>query len=135
MRSSARHDARVQLLDSLALLIGCCERIGAEFPDGRRPDVIRKNTERHFLFIGEAKNTETSGCTATWARLQVYVKWLAVHALNGGTGMLALCVGRDSPTEGWMKMVTVLSDEADLCYRDSRIDRFPPDTVVLSFLF
>ena len=52
------HESNVRFLDTLAILSGCKEHISSSLPDGKRPDVMRVNSKRRLLFIGEGKNTE-----------------------------------------------------------------------------
>jgi hypothetical protein len=69
-----KHDSFVAVLDAVAILSGRCERLPLNFlPDGSRPDVLRLERQRKVLFIGDAKNGETSGNRTTQLRLRTYV--------------------------------------------------------------
>ncbi len=94
-RGTSAHDQKVTFLDTLAVLLGCTEGVGGEFPDGRRPDVLRIDADRGVLFIGDAKETESPGCQASLARLLSYLRWLPAQVVGrGGLGIFAICFGR-----------------------------------------
>ena len=121
----ATHNRRVQFLDTLAILLGCMETLGGEFPDGRRPDVLRLDSRRGILFVGEAKHSELPTCHATQERLLEYFRWLAVHvAKEGRVGVLAICFGRSADTCGWVETVFLLGREVALEHVDHGVKQF-----------
>lgn len=128
------HERRVRSLDALATLIGCRETLGPCLPDGLRPDVLRIDSRRGALFIGDAKDTESPGNRATQARLQTYLRWLAAHAASGrGSGIFAIGFGRGADAPGWVETATLLGREARLRYVAQGVDRFDADLLVAWF--
>ncbi len=127
------HNNRVTFLDSLAVLSGCSESIGSSFPDGCHPDVARVNSSERFLFIGDAKNTEGPGNLATRVRLLCYLHWFIVHARAGGDGVFAVCMGYDADIRGWVEAIKTLVNDTPCQCLNWRVDRFPPDFVVILF--
>ncbi len=69
---SQAHEDRVDTLRSVASLAGfhCDVTVG----DALVPDLARMSTASRALFVGDAKATESSGCSATNARLQRYLR-------------------------------------------------------------
>src|SRR5438046_10455473 len=109
------HDDRVEVLKVLSDLIGCFEEIGGQFPDSRRPDVLRINKSRQLLVIGDAKNSESPNTSATLARLFGYLRWVQAHiARRGRTAIFALCCKRSPSVTAWQYSVTALASELDL---------------------
>lgn len=97
------HEARVEVLRSLADLVGCHFAWTAELPDGRRPDVLRcDGSPGGLAFFGEAKATEAPSCVATQERLERYAAWMALHVRTGSPGLLVLCHGRPAHDRGWI---------------------------------
>lgn len=88
-RPTALHECRRAWLDAIAILEGFTLRLEA-LPDGSIPDVLRVDQRRRWLFVGEAKDTESAGSSTTGARLHRYATWLAA---NGG--VFAVCHGGD----------------------------------------
>ena len=130
------HEDRVRFLDTLAILIGCKETAGRTLPDGCRPDVVRINSEQWILFLGEAKHTETAGCSATQVRMQEYLHWLSIHVnRHGGTGIFALCVERGTDTRKWQETVLTLGHEVELECKVVEAQVFPRNMVVIWFVF
>jgi hypothetical protein len=124
-----RHEERRRTLDALAILGGCRELLLPFFPDGRRPDVLRFDSERRHLFVGDAKDTETPGCSETRTRLVHYASWLRANALVAGSGTLALC-HPDTGGAKWAKLLENVALEQgfrDVRWRQRRLDT---DTVV-----
>lgn len=129
------HDQRVQFLDALATLMGCRESLGGSLPDGLRPDVLRLDSKREVLFVGDAKDTETPGCLETQVRLQKYLRWVSVHVKNRkGIGIFALAFGRRSEADLWVKTISTLGYEAGLAFSDYGVEPFGPGLVVAWFL-
>lgn len=91
MAPTATHEERVQALHSLATLVGCVIDWPA-LPDGSRPDALRLNPRTGLLFIGDAKHTETPGCSATLSRFRQYSRAAGVYVASvRATAVLALC--------------------------------------------
>jgi hypothetical protein len=102
------HDDRAAALDSLAVLMGFTTRL-PYLPDGHQPDVLRLSIASRGLFIGDAKDTESPGNSATAARLSRYVDWAAVHARRfDGPTLLMLCFGVRQHAVGWLALVADL---------------------------
>lgn len=130
------HEDLVDFLDSLAVLSGCKVRIGYELPDGLRPDVMRIDTTHDVLFIGDAKNTESPGCSATKSRLKEYIRWLAVQIKwRRGTGLFAICHARFTDGAGWERTVLQLARHEGLILASSKIEIFEPTNRVQLFIF
>lgn len=121
----ASHNARVEFLNSLATLMGCTQSLGGQLPDGRRPDVLRIDSERGVLFIGDGKHTETPHCVATQARLLGYLRWLKGHVQRpGSTGIFAICFGNPLDADGWAHTLSTLAHEANLPVGRQGFERF-----------
>lgn len=134
-REPSAHELRVRFLDTMAVLAGCNESLGAQLPDGRRPDVMRVDASRGLLFIGDAKDTESSGCTATRARLREYLVWMLAHVSAGSRpGVFALCIGYVSDTKGWVRTVQKLSYEVGLDCSEWNVREFGTGVVMVWFL-
>jgi len=106
------HERRRRFLTALAELLGCKERIGHSLPDGTRPDVIRLDSRRGVLFLGDAKDSESPGTTETMCRLGNYARWLAANAARrGGTSILAVCFRDRAHAAGWRStLCSLLAD-------------------------
>jgi hypothetical protein len=130
------HDSNVRFLDTLAILSGCKEHINTSLPDGRRPDVIRVNTKRRLLFIGEGKNTESPGCLNTQERLWVYLRWLSAHLYReDSVGILAICFKKEYDNNKWVETITSLSRDMNLLCFDYGTVKFGSGVNVVWFLF
>ncbi len=106
------HERRCRFLTTLAELLGCKEQMGHVLPDGTRPDVIRLDSRRNVLFVGDAKDSESPGTTDTIRRLLNYVRWLKTFAAcHGGTSILAVCFGNRADTWGWHSALDLLAAE------------------------
>ena len=120
-----QHEARVQFLDSLAILLGCREPLFGVLPGGLVPDVLRRNPSTEMLFVGEAKHTESPGCTATQVRLTAYMRCLAYHvAHRGGPGTFAICFGNERHGPMWLGLLRWLGDETGVLFAHSGMERF-----------
>lgn len=108
------HEHRRSVLDNIAVLAGYAESPGQQLPDGVRPDVIRINASRRMMFMGDAKHSETPGCTATEERLLSYFRWARAFVLSGGTLVFAVCYGRLSDSAGWLRLLCRLCEEVEL---------------------
>lgn len=131
----AKHNARADFLDGLAVLMGCTDSLSSGFPDGKRPDVLRSNLSRKMLFIGEAKHSESPSCGATQARLSEYLRWMAAHVSERTrVGVFAVCFGKRAHTDGWIETVSRLSREVGLSFENYGIELFEPETIVVWFI-
>jgi hypothetical protein len=109
------HEYRVEVLEVLSDLIGCFEEIGGQFPDSRRPDVLRINKSRQLLVVGEAKNSESPNTVATLARLFGYLRWVRAHiSRRERIAIFALCCRRTSNITAWQNSVASLAFELGL---------------------
>lgn len=131
MKRQAKHERRVEFLDTLAVLLGCEGTLGGTLPDGRRPDVLRIDPRRRVLFIGDAKHSETPGNRETQARLLRYLRWLLSHVENGGLGVFAVCFGKDPDIGRWTDTLTVLSSEVGLEQTRRGTEWFEPGLTVV----
>ena len=128
----ASHEEKVDFLDSFAVLIGCREYYGASLPDGYRPDVLRVNTSKAVLFIGDAKHSEGPIGQQTQVRLQRYFRWLAAHINRGnGIGIFAICFARPSDATGWQQTLGFLAYEVGLIILEQRTQQFDRDLSVV----
>lgn len=106
------------------------------FPDGRRPDVLRMDSVRNVLFIGDAKHVETPGNLATQARLKGYLSWLLSHIGRGSaTGIFVICSGKDSESKGWSNTVRFLAQELGLEHSACGTELFEQGLIVTWFVF
>ena len=135
-RPGPEHESRVAFLESLAVLLGCTQSFGFALPDGRCPDVVRFSIAGRRLFLGDAKHTESPGCTETQVRIQSYLRWVSAHVRRDGrTGIFALCFGRRADSEGWVRVVEELGREAGVDVSTERgVEQFAPDLWVAWFL-
>ena len=122
---TTRHDKRVVFLESLAVLAGFRESIGLQLPDGCRPDVLKWNSGRRALFIGDAKDTETSGNRETQARLRRYFEWLSASVEAGGNAVFAVCAGWEEYPSRWADTIRALALESSMESRRDGFARFP----------
>lgn len=130
------HEGRVGLLEDLALLLGCRETYGATLPDGRRPDVVRMDTGKGILFLGEAKNTETPGSQATRGRLLHYLLWIAAHIADPErTAILAICLKGSSSLRAWNEAVETICREVGLDHFITGSECFLSPHAFLWFIF
>ncbi|MFC1678653.1 hypothetical protein ACFL2T_00335 [Elusimicrobiota bacterium] len=120
------HDRRVAELKTLGALLGCHEDIGNQLPDGRRPDVVRLSHSKRLLFIGDAKDTESPGSRASQARLEAYLSWMRANVASGARGLMVICYGRRTDTEGWLSTLTTLADECGIEVQDAGTETFGP---------
>lgn len=125
----ATHDARVDCLDTLAVLMGCDARLRV-FPDGTIPDVLRANLGARVLFVGDGKNTELPTCVASRDRLRHYVSWASAHVLaTRGLAVIAICFAERDRTRGWCAALTELVRVPALAIVRAGVDRFGDDVV------
>lgn len=124
------HDRKVRFLEALATLLGCRETL-RWLPDGLCPDVVRLDTRRGTLFMGDAKHTETPGCKETQTRLLRYLTWFAAHT---GAGIFGICCDRLTDARGWVEVIRILSHEAGIYFRAQGIEQFGPGLKVIWFI-
>jgi hypothetical protein len=98
-RPSLLHEERRAILDSMAILAGYQKDIRCGFPDGSLPDVLRFDPTCGVYFLGEAKDSESPGCSDTRSRLNRYVRWLRVIREDRFT--VAICFGCRDHVTGW----------------------------------
>lgn len=119
---SQAHEDRVDLLRALANLCGCTQT-RRRLPDGSEPDVLH---EGPYLFVGDAKATESPGTSASRARLARYFSWVAIEASMARAGtLLALCFGTESHERGWSEILVQLAAEHWLKVTAKGTERFP----------
>lgn len=134
---TASHESRRQFLDSLAVLIGCHEQLGATLPDGLRPDVLRISTARRLLFLGEAKHSESPRNRYTVERLRSYVRWIGSHLDYAGeddgpppSAVMAICFGTASDADDWLDTLRSTLMRGGVLPTYSAIEEFDYDVVV-----
>jgi hypothetical protein len=116
----------------MAILAGCREALLPFFPDGRRPDVLRFDSPRRHLFVGDAKDSESPGCRETRERLARYTAWLRANAMIAGSGTLALCHSATGASR-WLELLEMVARDQgfdDLRGRQRRLDT----EIVISWL-
>ncbi|RFU21040.1 hypothetical protein [Geodermatophilus marinus] len=119
-RPSPAHEARVDLLATLARLAGHVAPIDA-LPDGSRPDVALVRPGDRSLFLGDAKATETPRSAETLRRLRQYTAFLGQYVAAGGLGVFALAV----PTVeryGWLRVLQDVCTEVVNGPAEARLD-------------
>ena len=131
-----KHDSLVVVLDTVAILSGICERLPLNsLPDGSRPDVLRLDRQRKFLFIGDAKNRETSGNRATQLRLRTYLRWIAAFLWRGRCGVFTLCFEHAALATGWVDTILMLTNELSMRPPDLDISFLPPSLTLVRFIW
>lgn len=124
------HDRKVRFIETIAVLSGCRETLHW-LPDGLCPDVVRLDTNRGILFIGDAKHTETPGGKDTQTRLLRYLNWFAAHT---GVGIFVICCERLTDAREWLDVIHLLSHEAGIHFRGCGIEQFGPGLNVIWFI-
>jgi hypothetical protein len=131
-----KHDSLVVVLDTVAILCGICERLPLNsLPDGSRPDVLRLDRQRKILFIGDAKNRETSGNRATQLRLRTYLRWIAAFLWRGRCGVFSLCFEHAALATGWVDTMLMLTNELSMRPPDLDISVLPPNLTLVRFIW
>jgi hypothetical protein len=87
---SKRHEVRRQALQDMAGMAGLTEPLYLGI--GLNPDLARQRPGRRVFLVGDAKETETPGCAATWRRLRAYGVAIGDLVVAGGRGRLVLAV-------------------------------------------
>ena len=106
---SAAHERRRAELNDLAMLAGygvilrLAERV---LPDVARTDGCGGH------FVGDAKSTESPGCTDTFRRLARYARYMAY--LGGNGGVVALAVPAEAPLAQWSDVLEAAVRSAGL---------------------
>jgi hypothetical protein len=117
-----KHETRRRLLDAVATLIGYRTAIPVPLPDGSVPDVLRASVADWAVFVGEAKDTERPGGAETQARLAKYATWIRGRPSTGRLpNVIAVCYGRGSDTNPWLKVLGRFAEEA---HDKSRVSHF-----------
>lgn len=130
------HQARAEFLENLAVLFGCPHDVHGGFADGTRPDVLRSDAPKAVLFVGEAKDSESPGTTATQIRLLGYMRWIkAFLRRSEQKAMLAVCFGTAAHTKKWQDNLAFLIREADLVPLESGFERFDRTARVVWYVF
>lgn len=115
MQKLELHDRNVSTLNTLAVLLGCYSDFFTELPDGKRPDVLRYDSSKRRLFIGDAKNTETPRNRDTQKRLFSYMLWLSAYVSKPGRqAVFAICFRRSADLNGWVQTVHSLAVAAEV---------------------
>jgi len=79
-------------------------------PDGSVPDISRWNRKRSILLVGDAKDTETPGNSATQQRLLGYLAWLATYAsAPRGIAVLLICIRGRREAASWSEELNSLA--------------------------
>lgn len=114
MRPSDEHEARREVLGAIAVLSGFDLAVRSALPDGSRPDVLHISSADRRVFIGEAKHSETPGCSSTLARMQRYLAWFG--SADGGLAecLLAVCHSRRDDYRAWQAGLRLLAFEGQL---------------------
>lgn len=129
--SFALHEKRRKLLDSIATLAGYKVELAHGLPDGCRPDVLRINPQERGLFIGEAKNCEPPSNLSTRVRLYAYFRWLLIHTVDGGGGILAICFGNVRDTIGWTYNFNTMANEAGVPFNSIHTTKVGPGLLII----
>lgn len=109
---SAAHEERVGALETLAALAGFSA--SADLGPGLIPDVVRLDAARRRLFIGDAKATESSRCTATRTRLASYLSEARLWRLAGADVLFTLAHGAPARADRWLNTVEAVLADAGL---------------------
>lgn len=92
---SVGHERRRRLLDDTAAIAGLTAPL--DLGAGLEPDVARRRPGAPQLLVGDAKDTETAGCSATARRLRRYAAALLDPVLAGTHARIVLAVPPPSP--------------------------------------
>lgn len=131
-----RHDRAVETLRALASLVGCGQQLEHGLPDGRRPDVLQLNTGKGLMFVGDAKDSETPGTTASRARLQGYLSWVSSFLQGAGRrAVVAICVCQPGYAESWRDSLESLAAEVGIHARARGALGLGPRETVLWWAF
>jgi len=109
---SPEHEARVRLLEAVAVLAGFTGTVAFEPP--LEPDVFRVDFHRRRVFVGDAKATETTGAQATKARLARYARAARSWRDGGADVVLAVAHGQPRQAREWLDAVQEVAGAAGL---------------------
>jgi hypothetical protein len=128
------HERRRHLLDDMASLMAFPPATDPmlALPDGSIPDVLRIDIYRRRLFIGDAKDVETPGNTATRRRLSHYVLWACAATRKGFDVVVAICHGRQWEALDWARTLNTLARSAGVEV-DVRVLPLDADCLITSF--
>lgn len=125
------HEQRVEFLDSLSVLLGYHLSPGHCFPDRRRPDVLKIDRTGKAIFVGDAKNTESPGFSATKMRLARYLRWISTFCSGrDARGIFCLCFGETGQSFAWEKTIEELCIGERLHSHRQGLDYFGPGLIV-----
>jgi hypothetical protein len=134
LRKFELHDRNARVLSTLALLLGCHSNFFIELPDGKRPDVLRYDSIKKRLFIGDAKNTETPRNKNTQKRLFSYLLWLSAYVSKPGRhAIFAVCFRHASDLDGWIYTIQGLALVANISLSNIRSDQIDAETNLVWF--
>ena len=96
---SSAHEQRVRTFETVAVLAGVTVpvAIGPEC----LPDLALASADGTVLLVGDAKATETPGCSATARRLTRYLRAVRPLVERGVVVRLAVCHGDVGRVGGW----------------------------------
>lgn len=121
-RPSEDHEARVEVLEDLAALMGFAVQAGP-LADGTRPDVCRFDPTTNGVFIGEAKATESPRSAATRNRFINYLKRLAASRASICWSVCAVCFRNQHDIPEWDRFLRLTLKQAALSARPIRFER------------
>ena len=101
---SLLHEERVNALRTMCNLTGCSE-VGT-LGEGLLPDVYLVDSASNRRIIGDAKASETPGCSATQRRLGRYLRAVVIEADPRWRTRIALAAGADP---AWLHMLASLA--------------------------
>jgi hypothetical protein len=109
---SDEHEGGVTLLQDLAVLTGFYYNAQHEWASGM-PDVCRVSMPSGDLFLGDAKASESAGCTETAIRLRRYLDGAHRYLWNTRRSLLfALCVRFGTNPIAWVRTLEEVANEA-----------------------
>jgi len=106
--TSIAHENRTAVLTTLGFLAGC--RSAVHLESALHPDVLLADHRKRWLFLGDAKASETAGCEATARRLRRYVRALSPWRAGGYGVRLAVCTPTDSGD--WERSLAAVAQDA-----------------------
>lgn len=91
------HEDRVATIETMAALAGCTSR--GHLDRRTVPDVVRVDYLGRRLLVGDAKASETAGCSETHRRLRQYFVLATSWLVRGYSVRVALC--HSPPIGAW----------------------------------
>jgi hypothetical protein len=127
------HERLVEFMDNMAILLNCTQTLNGQFPDETRPDVVRLNTKKGLLFVGDAKNTESPRSSFTQERLLNYLVWQSSFLLGGYNrkAIFAICTNHPNNASIWINVINTLLNIAEINPARSGINNFDNDTCII----